>query len=44
MVLGIRLPSRQAVDDLYADVTGAGYVGCQPPYDAMWGARYAIES
>ena len=42
VILGVRLPSRQAVDDLYAGLTAEGYVGCQPPYDAMWGARYAI--
>ena len=23
-------------------VTGAGYRGQQPPYDAFWGARYAV--
>ena len=26
----------------YADLTGAGYAGQQPPYDAFWGARYAV--
>jgi catechol 2,3-dioxygenase-like lactoylglutathione lyase family enzyme len=40
--LGISLPSREAVDERYADLTAAGYTGCQPPYDAFWGARYAI--
>ena len=34
--------SRNAVDDRYADLVGAGYPGLQPPYDAFWGARYAI--
>ncbi len=43
-VLGFRLPSRAAVDQLYAELTGAGYAGQQPPYDAFWGARYAIVS
>ncbi len=43
-VLGFRLPSREAVDQLYAELTGAGYAGQQPPYDAFWGARYAIVS
>ena len=41
-VLGFRVSSRQAVDQLYGDLTGAGYHGQQPPYDAFWGARYAI--
>ena len=41
-VLGFALPSREAVDEAYADLTGAGYTGEQPPYDAFWGARYAI--
>jgi len=41
-VLGFAVPSREAVDEMYADMTGAGYNGEQPPYDAFWGARYAI--
>lgn len=41
-VLGFSLPSRQAVDDLYAELTAAGYRGHQVPYDAFWGGRYAI--
>ena len=41
-VLGFRLASREAVDATYADLTDAGYTGEQPPYDAFWGARYAI--
>ncbi len=41
-VLGFRLPSRDAVDERYADLTNAGYRGVQPPYDAFWGSRYAI--
>ena len=42
MVLGFVLPTRQAVDDRYAGLTSAGYQGRQPPFDAFWGARYAI--
>jgi catechol 2,3-dioxygenase-like lactoylglutathione lyase family enzyme len=42
VVLGFTVPSRAAVDALYADLTGAGYRGQQRPYDAFWGARYAI--
>ena len=41
-VLGLRLPSRERVDEVYADVVAAGYHGQQEPYDAFWGARYAI--
>jgi catechol 2,3-dioxygenase-like lactoylglutathione lyase family enzyme len=41
-VLGFRVASREAVDSVYADLTGAGYKAQQPPYDAFWGARYAI--
>lgn len=41
-VLGFRIPSREAVDELYAELTNAGYRGQQAPYDAFWGARYAI--
>ncbi|MBI2913868.1 MAG: VOC family protein [Chloroflexi bacterium] len=41
-VLGFGVSSREAVDALYADLTGAGYHGQQAPYDAFWGARYAI--
>lgn len=41
-VVSFSVPSREAVDELYARVTAAGYLGRQPPYDAFWGARYAI--
>lgn len=41
-VLGFRLSSREAVDALYGRLTDAGYDGRQAPYDAFWGARYAI--
>ncbi len=40
-VIGISLASREAVDERYAALTAAAYTGCQPPYDAFWGARYA---
>jgi len=42
IVIGFSLSSREAVDERYADLTAAGYVGRQPPFDAFWGARYAI--
>jgi len=41
-VIGFALPSRAAVDERYAELTGAGYREHQPPFDAFWGARYAI--
>jgi catechol 2,3-dioxygenase-like lactoylglutathione lyase family enzyme len=44
VVIGFALPSRQAVDERYAELTAAGYPGRQPPFDAHWGARYAIVS
>jgi uncharacterized glyoxalase superfamily protein PhnB len=42
IVLGFSVATREAVDDKYAELTGAGYRDLQPPYDAFWGARYAI--
>jgi uncharacterized glyoxalase superfamily protein PhnB len=41
-VIGFALESREAVDDRYAELTSAGYQARQPPFDAFWGARYAI--
>ena len=41
-VIGFALPSRDAVDARYGELTAAGYTGQQPPIDAFWGARYAI--
>jgi catechol 2,3-dioxygenase-like lactoylglutathione lyase family enzyme len=41
-VLGFRVASRDAVDAIYADLIGAGHTGQQPPYDAFFGARYAL--
>src|SRR5262249_36044690 len=40
--LGFSLPTRDAVDRVYAELIGSGYRGKQPPYDAFWGARYAV--
>jgi uncharacterized glyoxalase superfamily protein PhnB len=34
--------SRAEVDRLYSELVGAGHAAHQPPYDAFWGARYAI--
>jgi hypothetical protein len=38
IVLGFSVVTRNEVDRL----TGAGYAGLAPPYDAFWGARYPI--
>ena len=42
VVVGFRVPARADVDDVFRDMTGAGYRGLQEPHDAFWGARYAI--
>lgn len=41
-VIGFALPSSTAVDQLYAELTGAGYGSRLAPHDAFWGGRYAI--
>ena len=38
VVFNFAVPTRQAVDDLYAHMTAGGYKGQQPPYDAFWGS------
>lgn len=40
--INFTLPSRDAVDATYAELTAAGYRGHLAPIDAFWGARYAI--
>jgi len=42
LVIGFSLASRASVDEQYTSLTAAGYEGRQPPFDAFWGARYAI--
>ena len=42
VVVGFGVPTRADVDNLFRDMTGAGYRGLQEPHDAFWGARYAI--
>ena len=42
VVIGFSLPTREAVDARYSQLTSAGYAGRQPPFDAFWGARWAI--
>ncbi|HXK21917.1 MAG TPA: VOC family protein [Myxococcota bacterium] len=41
-VLTFRVASREEVDRLHGRVTSLGYASAQPPFDAFWGARYAI--
>jgi uncharacterized glyoxalase superfamily protein PhnB len=42
VVVGFHMPTREAVDEVFRDMTSAGYRGLQKPYDAIWGARYAM--
>jgi len=42
VVVGFSVDTREDVDTLYRDMTGAGHRGLQEPWDAFWGARYAI--
>jgi uncharacterized glyoxalase superfamily protein PhnB len=41
-VFGFKVAKREDVDRIYDDLTAAGYQSQQAPYDAFWGARYAI--
>ena len=42
VVVGFSVAARDDVDKIFRAMTGAGYRGLQAPYDAFWGARYAI--
>jgi uncharacterized glyoxalase superfamily protein PhnB len=42
VMIGVELESREAVDALWHTLISEGVQGLQPPYDAFWGARYAI--
>ena len=42
VVIGFSLPTRRTVDAMFAKLTKAGHKGVSPPWDAFWGARYAI--
>jgi catechol 2,3-dioxygenase-like lactoylglutathione lyase family enzyme len=42
VVVGFKVDSRERVDAVYSDLTGAGYRGQQEPYDTFWGVRYAV--
>jgi catechol 2,3-dioxygenase-like lactoylglutathione lyase family enzyme len=41
-VLGVSLPTREAVDACFVALVGAGHRAHQVPFDAFFGARYAI--
>ncbi len=42
VIVGFRVETRAAVDERFAAMTAAGFRGLQPPFDAFWGARYAV--
>jgi predicted lactoylglutathione lyase len=42
VVLGFRVASREAVDQLHDELVAAGHRSLQEPYDAHFGARYAV--
>ena len=42
VVLGFRIATRDGVDQRFNSLTSASYRELQPPFDAFWGARYAI--
>jgi catechol 2,3-dioxygenase-like lactoylglutathione lyase family enzyme len=41
-LVSFSVASPEGVDALYAKLTQAGHPGRQQPFDAFWGARYAI--
>ncbi len=43
-IIGFHVDSRQEVDDLVAELVAAGAPVQQEPWDAFWGARYAVVS
>jgi uncharacterized glyoxalase superfamily protein PhnB len=42
VVLGFRVQTRAEVDALFEELTGGGHTAQQRPYDAFWGARFAV--
>jgi catechol 2,3-dioxygenase-like lactoylglutathione lyase family enzyme len=42
VVVGFSVATREDVDRLCGEMTAAGHRGVQPPWDAFWGARYAV--
>jgi uncharacterized glyoxalase superfamily protein PhnB len=41
LALAFHVTTAAEADELFAAMTGAGYDGPLPPYDAPWGQRYA---
>ena len=41
-VLSFKVAAREDVDRIHDKLTGLGRRSSQPPFDAFWGARYAI--
>ena len=44
VVIGFKVDSRQEVDELVATLSADGIPVQQEPFDAFWGARYAVVS
>lgn len=42
VALAFACDSPAEVDSAWAQLTGAGYTGHLPPWDAFWGMRYAV--
>jgi uncharacterized glyoxalase superfamily protein PhnB len=42
IVLTFHVSARGDVDRIWTKLTGLGHRSSQPPFDAFWGARYAI--
>jgi catechol 2,3-dioxygenase-like lactoylglutathione lyase family enzyme len=42
VLIGFRTETREDVDRIHADLTGAGYASQCEPHDAFWGSRFAI--
>jgi uncharacterized glyoxalase superfamily protein PhnB len=41
-VLSFHVDAREEVDRIHGELARLGHRSAQPPYDAFWGARYAI--
>ena len=41
-MIGFRVAARSTVDETFEQLKSAGYEVQKEPYDAFWGARYAV--
>ena len=41
-VVVFRVETPEEVDEIHADLAGAGYTVQQQPYDAFWGSRFTV--